>query len=57
MRELVYRLRNSVAHMRIHSATGETITELEFNDRNGFNAKLPVSGLRQFVEYLARQIV
>jgi len=58
LRELVHRLRNGVAHLRIQAEGSEAdITHLTFTDNNGFEARIPVANLRVFVKKLAATII
>lgn len=55
--ELVYQLRNSVAHTRFKpTGDGKDILEIEFTDRNGFRASIPIKNLRAFVFNLAATV-
>jgi hypothetical protein len=57
LKELIHRMRNSVAHIRIKPhGNGTKITGLEFSDRNGFKAVVPVDCLRDFVIKLAESV-
>jgi hypothetical protein len=57
LRELVRRLRNSVAHFQIEAeGTHTDIERLTFVDRNGFRATIPVDNLRGFVKKFASAI-
>lgn len=57
LRELVHRLRNSVAHFRIEAeGTEDDIERLKFSDRNGFEAVVPVHNLKAFVKKFAQTI-
>lgn len=50
MRELVRRLRNSVAHFHLEAEGTQTdIERLAFSDTNGFSATIPVDNLKTFV--------
>jgi len=52
--EIVYRMRNSVCHLRIEpTGDGSEITHVRFFDANGFDATLPEGVLRQFAKRLA----
>ncbi|MBI4547279.1 MAG: hypothetical protein HY707_04810 [Ignavibacteriae bacterium] len=54
LRALVHRLRNSVSHLQIEpKGDGKEITQIEFRDRNGFCAAIPVSSLNLFVRKFA----
>jgi len=54
LRQLVRRLRNSVAHFHIEAeGTEQDIERLKFSDRNGFSATIPVANLRAFVKQCA----
>lgn len=57
LRQLVRRLRNSVAHFKIDPIheNGEVIG-FKFQDRNGFHAELSLQELQQFVVALSRHI-
>lgn len=54
LRGLVWHLRNAVAHFRFKPIPecGE-VTDFQFHDRSGFEATIPLSELRVFVERLA----
>jgi hypothetical protein len=53
----VRRLRNGAAHTKLRSTGGGTdITELVFEDRNGFKAIIPVSNLKTFIKKLAATV-
>lgn len=57
LRQPVRQLRNSVAHFRIEAeGTEKDIETLKFSDKNGFNASIPVSNLRAFVQKFASTI-
>ncbi len=57
LRGLVWRLRNAVAHFRFrpYPVSGE-VEGFYFSDESGFNAKVPISDLRTFVEKLAGKL-
>lgn len=57
LRGLVWRLRNAVAHFRFKPvpSRGE-VTAFNFRDQSGFEATVPLSELRVFVERLASHI-
>lgn len=57
LRQLVKRLRNSVAHFKIDPThkNGE-VSGFKFKDRNGFHAELSLEELQQFVIALSRHI-
>ena len=57
LRGLVWRLRNAVAHFRFQPipAKGE-VTAFKFNDQSGFEATVPLTELRVFVERIATYI-
>ncbi len=57
LRGLVWRLRNAVAHFRFKPIPdrGE-VTAFNFKDQSGFEATLPLTELRVFVERLAAYI-
>lgn len=57
LRGLVWRLRNAVAHFRFKPvpSRGE-VTAFNFRDKSGFEATVPLSELRVFVERLASHI-
>jgi hypothetical protein len=58
LKELVHRLRNSVAHFHIAAeGTGTDIERLTFSDINGFQAIIPVENLKAFMQKLASTIV
>jgi hypothetical protein len=47
LRQLVRRLRNSVAHFQIEAeGTDQDIERLKFSDRNGFRATIPVANVK-----------
>jgi len=47
LRQLVRRLRNSIAHFQLEvEGTQQDIERLKFSDRNGFRAVIPVAELR-----------
>ncbi|MFZ5809259.1 MAG: HEPN family nuclease [Chloroflexota bacterium] len=55
--EIVQRLRNGVAHTHVKPlGNGNEITKLEFTDRNGFRAVVPVQNLKIFVTKLAQSV-
>jgi len=57
LRQLVRRLRNSVAHFQIAAESTQTnIERLQFSDSNGFQASIPVDKLRVFVTKFAETI-
>lgn len=57
LRQLVRRLRNSVAHFHIEAeGTEQDIERLKFSDQNGFIATIPVANLRAFVKQFASTI-
>jgi hypothetical protein len=57
LRQLVRRLRNSVAHFRVEAeGTEKDIERLKFSDENGFLATIPVNNLKAFVQKLASTI-
>ncbi len=58
LREIVYRMRNGVAHLQIKATgDGHDITAIEFADWNGFRATLPVTSLALFVRKLATEML
>lgn len=57
LRQLIRRLRNSVAHFQIEAEGSEQdIERLKFSDRNGFVATVPVMNLRTFLMQFASTI-
>ena len=57
LRQLVRRLRNSVAHFQIQAeGSDQDIERLKFSDRNGFRATIPVAHLKAFVKQFASTI-
>ena len=57
LRQLVRRLRNSVAHFHIEAeGNQQDIERLKFWDQNGFNATIPVVNLRAFLGQFALTI-
>ena len=58
LREVVHRMRNGVAHLRITpTADGGEIAELQFTDENGFRANVPAADLRRFAVRLAGEML
>jgi len=55
--EVVHKMRNSIAHIRIvpHAEDNE-IKSLEFSDKSGFKAIVPVACLHKFVTKLSESI-
>ena len=54
LRGIVWSLRNSVAHFRfapIH--TNKLVSGFQFHDLSGFNAKIEINEMKEFVEKLA----
>ena len=57
LRGLVWRLRNAVAHFRFKPLpTRGEVEAFNFKDQSGFEATVPLSDLRVFVERLASHI-
>jgi len=55
--EVVHKMRNSIAHIRIvPHANDKEIKALEFSDRSGFKAIVPVDCLHKFVTRLSGSI-
>ena len=55
--EVVHKMRNSIAHIRIvPHADEKEIKALEFSDRSGFKAIIPVACLQKFVTKLSESI-
>jgi HEPN pEK499 p136 len=58
LKELIHRLRNSVAHLNISAEGTDTdIAQLRFSDKNGFCAVIPVENLRTFVKKFAESLI
>ena len=58
LRQLVRRMRNSVAHMKIRVLDdGKHISEINFKDKTLFEATVPVECLRTFVKKLTDFII
>jgi hypothetical protein len=57
LRQLVRRLRNSVAHFQIEAeGTEQDIERVKFSDRNGFSATIPVANVKAFLKQFASAI-
>jgi len=57
LRQLVRRLRNSVAHFRIEPHHNhEQVVGYSFRDKNGFHAKISIGEIRELVEKLAAHL-
>lgn len=57
LRQLVRRLRNSVAHFQIEAeGTAQDIERLKFSDQNGFRATIPVTNVKAFLKQFASTI-
>jgi hypothetical protein len=57
LRQLVRRLRNSIAHFQIEvEGTQQDIERLKFSDRNGFRAVIPVAELTAFLKQFASTV-
>ncbi len=57
LRQLVRRLRNSVAHFKIEPIhINKEVTGFKFQDRNGFNAQITLEELHDFVIKLAEHL-
>ena len=56
--EIIRHMRNSVAHMKVRvCGDGIEIKTIEFKDRNGFRAVIPVTCLRTFIVKLAESLL
>lgn len=54
LKQLVRRLRNSVAHFQIEAeGTDQDIERLKFSDRNGFRATIPIANVKAFLKQFA----
>lgn len=57
LKEIIRGMRNSVAHVRFRAiGDGSEITDLEFSDRSGFLAVVPVKCLKDFVIKLSQSV-